>query len=1384
MLRKIKLITLLLVALFLGANSCVSDSNLTPPYTFEDGYIMLALQAVTPTDANTRGESAHVPDGRPVAFNGGYLYFVSGNRIVQRYQVVTDATPTDIENGIINLNSMIGAGFSYIRVPGTVSRAIIVGNVQGRTPVDVGGSADAVHRAELDVNSQYDAENVNIWDSAPLVYLSGLTSEGYSRRSITLNLYPTVARIEMSELTAGGNIQSFTLRGIFIDNYHTHAWADGTLRGLNPTALSEDPLDFLRGGSTVNAPLYDWYFPTGIPSVNRSVVPERTPTSAAYRIVWGYNLFAERTRRDAGNNILNPNGSTMPRIVIRLSNVVVIDANGNPETLLDDRFLTIRGMLDEHNNPIRGLHARNVYYLGNVEFDAANLSRYPNRRPIDVRVRINTTQWTQCQVVVAGFRQPDPRNMTTDTPSNFTFSLANATLNGRTNLTHAGTVEYLWERLENGVWVAVGTWSDNANLSNAVAFTANISPETYFRRIARVAATPERMITSAPARVLAPARHYNFPKYVQIGTISGAPVFMTTRNIDFEQDQDDPGNFVFRGFALHPADPGMLFQWNRPYGWRAITHYSDVPVAALSNPNIVDFAPTQRWAGRVGGGWQTGVSWDPTFDVSPVWEEANNPCPAGWRIPFLSEFQLLNNTLVWLDKDAAAAANLGFQPGVRSSAHPQIFMPSFGARLDNGHLYRTSIYTMNHAQCDAGSVCAWVTSTNLGLTRRNIVELGVAHFQYGWGNRNHGQSIRCVRVGIAGVAIDNCPTAPLAPGATHTLTATITPATATNQNVTWSSSHPQFASVNANTGVVTAHAAGTTTITVTTAEGNQMATCLITVATPVTGVSIGNCLPATPLAINATRALTASITPANATNTAVTWTSSNPAIASVSATGVVTAHTRGEATITVTTADGGFTATCIITSGIPVTGISTIGNCLTVATPLGFTQTRQLTANVTPTNATNQTIIWSSSNTAIATVSATGLVTAGNTAGDVTITATTAEGGHQQQCIIRVVPLNATNVVINGCVATINRGGTVNLTATVTPANAIHSAVTWSSNNANVTVNANGVVSANNNATGSVIITATVTTSAGVPNVTSTCTMSIVVPITGVTIGNCNPRMPLQIGTTRALAVTPTPAGATITSVTWSSSNNAIATVNANGVVTGHANGTVTITALVNGTHTAQCHIEVLPSGVGLATSTTDPGVVIGGVRWATRNVDTAGTFVSNRYQVGGYFQWGTLLHGGTSNRWTFTNLTSTPAGWNPSATRFPWTIRNLPCPPGWRLPTQAELNSLIHTGTMITVSGATQGQWALSWGAGVNQLVIPTGGARHTNGFWSTNPHHMSRGFYWLQPMPANSQQPAPSPIGAHAGFMYMRQNDNMPGWGGNWERSWAMPIRCVSWW
>ena len=234
--------------------------------------------------------------------------------------------------------------------------------------------------------------------------------------------------------------------------------------------------------------------------------------------------------------------------------------------------------------------------------------------------------------------------------------------------------------------------------------------------------------------------------------------------------------------------------------------------------------------------------------------------------------------------------------------------------------------------------------------------------------------------------------------------------------------------------------------------------------------------------------LIAAVMPENADDKAVTWSSSNTSVATVDDDGTVSAVAAGSAVITATTADGGKIATCIVTvtpATVAVESVSLDKTSLSLV--VGDTET--ITATVNPDNASNKTVNWSSSSTAVATVDANGNITA-VAVGTAVIIASTVDGGKTAFCTVTVTASAAVpvqSVSLNKTELSLNVGESVTLTATVLPENADNKAVTWSSSDAAVaTVDSNGKVSAV--AAGSAVIT--VKTTDG--EKTATCTVTVI----------------------------------------------------------------------------------------------------------------------------------------------------------------------------------------------------------------------------------------------------------------------------------------------------
>ena len=287
---------------------------------------------------------------------------------------------------------------------------------------------------------------------------------------------------------------------------------------------------------------------------------------------------------------------------------------------------------------------------------------------------------------------------------------------------------------------------------------------------------------------------------------------------------------------------------------------------------------------------------------------------------------------------------------------------------------------------------------------------------------------------------------------TFKLTATITPDIASNKTVSWTSSNNAVATVDSE-GLVTALAAGTARITATTTDGSNLsASCNVSITQLATSISL-NETDATMYTGN-TLQLTATVSPSTTSNPYVTWSSGNTSVATVSSTGLVTAKSTGNAIITATTSDGSnLSASCSITVKRLATSISLNKSSAT----LYLNQTVQLTATVSPSNATDKSVVWSSSDNSIATVTSTGLVTA-IAPGNATIKATTADGSNLSATCVITVKAYVTSLTIEPSEMTILEGDTIILTPTILPTYATNQNLTWSSSNTSVASVNNGEV--------------------------------------------------------------------------------------------------------------------------------------------------------------------------------------------------------------------------------------------------------------------------------------------------------------------------------------
>ena len=356
-----------------------------------------------------------------------------------------------------------------------------------------------------------------------------------------------------------------------------------------------------------------------------------------------------------------------------------------------------------------------------------------------------------------------------------------------------------------------------------------------------------------------------------------------------------------------------------------------------------------------------------------------------------------------------------------------------------------------------------------------------------------------------------------------------------------------------------------------------------TIDVPVESISLD--LATAELNVNGTLALVVTIVPDDAFNQYIKWKSTNTAVATVNEDGLVTAKSVGETTIIATSEDGGFTATCVVTVIKPVAGITISPKPLS----LMIGTEKVLTATISPTDASNKNVKWSSNNNAVATVNDKGVVTA-VTVGTTKIKAATAQDESvYDECDVTVTAIPVIVVTLDKYYVEMNTtdNKTMTLIPTVFPDDVADKTVKWESSRSDW-----ATVVRNSNNTGTVTIlpaaageTVYISAISNADNSQrATCEIYVAAPDVLVNEIYVTPTiLSFTLGSDadpKKLTPTFSPANPTNKTVYWVSSDDAVAGVIRNAdntaIVTPKSVGTATIIATsADGGKTAICNVTV-----------------------------------------------------------------------------------------------------------------------------------------------------------------------------------------------------------------
>ena len=418
------------------------------------------------------------------------------------------------------------------------------------------------------------------------------------------------------------------------------------------------------------------------------------------------------------------------------------------------------------------------------------------------------------------------------------------------------------------------------------------------------------------------------------------------------------------------------------------------------------------------------------------------------------------------------------------------------------------------------------------------------------------------------------------------ITPTITPDSA-NKNITWTSSNTSIARVD-EFGTITGISNGEATVTAKTVNGLTKI-CKVKVVTSPTAISLNKTNAVIDTTTSKNMQLTAVITPASANiYTGITWTSSNDNVVQVNQQGLVKGISNGLATVTAKT-ENGCTAQCRIVVGATIAGI----NLAPSNSAIEIEEKLQINATIEP-NTSEETLIWVSSNSKVATVDQNGLVT-GKSHGTVTITATGRDSmvANSVKVTVQTAPKSISLNITEKTIDLSTDAKSFQLIGTISPSTAnVYLEQTWTSNDESVAkVDNNGRVTALKNGD------ATITVSTGNKK-TATCKVKVVTSPTGIALDKNRATVNLSGTKTVDLTATLTPKTANIYDDLQWSSDSASAKVEKTGKytarVTGVSNGNAKITVSTGNGYKAECIVTVETKIIGITVSPNEAEVEVG----------------------------------------------------------------------------------------------------------------------------------------------------------------------------------------------
>ena len=425
------------------------------------------------------------------------------------------------------------------------------------------------------------------------------------------------------------------------------------------------------------------------------------------------------------------------------------------------------------------------------------------------------------------------------------------------------------------------------------------------------------------------------------------------------------------------------------------------------------------------------------------------------------------------------------------------------------------------------------------------------------------------------------------PGDQDTLTATLSPANATNPNVIWSSSDKSI--VDVRDGIIRANSVGSAKITAKSDDGGLTVCCEIVVnevIVHVDGIGLtdrnGKAPEKIELIKGQTDTLSVNVSPQNATDGSIQWSSSDSTVFTVTDDGIIKATGSGKATLTAYAYDGGFSSSCIICVTNPASRIVLDSTSIT----MNQYEIRKLSASIEPEDS-DARLIWSSGNEELIAVNQLGeihVLKNNSDANSAKITVTSSSDPEiKAECTVTVI-YRVIGVDIEAADLYLAKDSSALAKVTIYPSRATVKDVEWSSSdNSIASVSKDGAITAVKNGT------ATITVKTADGGKTDSCVVHVFTRVSGMTFSE--KEFDLPCGASKKIDAAITPADATWSGIRWTSSDNSVVTVDSNGMVTAKSTGKAVITASsVDGAYMSSCTVNVTSALKGISLHLSENG--------------------------------------------------------------------------------------------------------------------------------------------------------------------------------------------------